>query len=53
MSSEDFKKCIDEAEGKALYWLWLKKSGKEKVTDAFNDLRDKIKECEIIKKKKK
>jgi len=53
MSEEDWKNCLDEAEQKALYWLWLKKSGKEKVTDAFNDLRNKIEQCELIKKKKK
>lgn len=52
MSEEDFKKCIDEAEEKALHWLWLKKTGKEKVVEAFNDMRDKINECSIKKEKK-
>ncbi len=47
MSKEDFKDCIDEAEKKALYWLWLKKTSKEKVTDAFGDMRNKINECEL------
>jgi len=50
--SRDYKKCVDEAEEKALYWLWLKKTGQEKVFEAFNDVRDKIEECELIKKKK-
>ncbi|KKN90750.1 hypothetical protein LCGC14_0223330 [marine sediment metagenome] len=53
MSEKDFKDCIDEVEKKALYWLWLKKSGKEKVIEAFNDLRDTMDKCDIIKKKKK
>lgn len=52
ISEEEFKRCIDEAEKKALHWLWLKKSGKDKVIDAFDDLRNKINECKLKKKEK-
>ena len=41
-SKENFEKCIPEAVKKAKYWSWLKKSGKEKVFDAFNDVRNNL-----------
>ena len=42
MSVKDFEECIPDAMEKAQYWLWLKKSGKEKIFEAFNEVRDKL-----------
>lgn len=36
----DFKKCIPEAMEKAKFRLWVKKSGKDKILEAFNDLKN-------------
>ena len=36
----DFTKCIPEAMEKAKFRLWLKKSGKDKILEAFNDLKN-------------
>ncbi|KKN39593.1 hypothetical protein LCGC14_0741670 [marine sediment metagenome] len=52
MSEKEWKDCLDDAEKKALYWLWLKKTGKEKVIEAFDDLRKTAEKCDLIKKKK-
>ena len=50
-SEEEYKKCVDEAEERALFWIWKRKSGKNKIIDAFNELCDNIKEREELRKK--
>ncbi len=52
VKEDEYKKCIDEVEEKALFWIWKKKTGQDKVFSAFNEMRKKAEQCELIKKKK-